>query len=205
MTLADLRNLDFEKISKIPLPQRILILVGIMVVILALFLYMSYVPKTKELKKFRAQLVKLEAERDTKKATADNLPKFKKEMERLQDTLQAALVKLPSQAEIDQLLIDIPVKAGESGLEITQFQPKGETSRGFYAEVPIDINVGGRYLDIASFFDRLADLDRIVHVSNVQLKPSTSTKAGNEVVLGASLTVTTYRFVEQRATPEGGT
>lgn len=203
MTLADLRNLDFEKISKIPLPQRILILFGIMVVIIALFLYLSYVPKTKDLKGLKGQLVKLEAERDTKKATADNLPKFKKEMERLNDKLMAALVKLPSLAEIDQLLIDIPVKAGESGLEITSFSPKGEVSRGFYAEVPINVDVSGRYLDIASFFNRLADLKRIVHVGNITLKPGE--QKGKEVVLKSNVTVTTYRFVERTTTPEGGT
>ena len=118
--------------------------------------------------------------------------------------LYADLVKLPSLAEIDQLLIDIPVKAGESGLEITSFSPKGEVSRGFYAEVPINVDVSGRYLDIASFFNRLADLKRIVHVGNITLKPEE--QKGKEVVLKSNVTVTTYRFVDRTTTtPEGGT
>lgn len=195
MTLADLQNINLEKITKLPLTQKLLILGGLLVLIFGLYFYFFYVPKSRELSGLKDQFSKLESERITKKATADNLPIFQKEIKRLNEKLKRALVKLPSQAEIDQLLIEIPVKASESGLEIMSFRPENQIRRGFYAEVPITITFAGRYLDVASFFDRMANMPRIVHVDNINLKPQ-GNKQGREVVLDASIVITTYRFLE---------
>ena len=195
MTLADLQSINLEKIDKLPLTQKLLILGGLLILIFGLYFYFFYVPKAKELSGLKDQFSKLESERITKKATADNLPTFQKEIKRLNEKLKRALVKLPSQAEIDQLLIEIPVKASESGLEILGFKPEGEIRKGFYAEVPISISFQGRYLDTASFFDRMANMPRIVHVDNINLKPLGG-KVEREVVLNASIVITTYRFLE---------
>ena len=196
MTLADLQNINLEKITKLPLTQKLLILGGLLILIFGLYFYFFYVPKSKELSGRKDELSKLESERITKKATADNLPIFQKEIKRLNEKLKRALVKLPSQAEIDQLLIEIPVKASESGLEILSFRPEGGIRKGFYAEVPISISLQGRYLDIASFFDRMANMPRIVHVDNINLKPRAG-KPDREVVLDAYILITTYRFLEE--------
>jgi type IV pilus assembly protein PilO len=195
MTLADLQSINFEKINKLPVTQKLLILGGLLILIFGLYFYFFYVPKSKQLSGLKGQLSTLESERITKKATADNLPIFQKEIKRLNEKLKRALVKLPSQAEIDQLLIEIPVKASESGLEILSFRPAGEIRKGFYAEVPISISLSGRYLDMASFFDRLANMPRIVHVDNIDLKPQAG-KIGREVVLNSNIVITTYRFLE---------
>ncbi|MDD5222778.1 MAG: type 4a pilus biogenesis protein PilO [bacterium] len=195
MTLADLQSLNFEKINKLPVTQKLLILGGLLILIFGLYFYFFYVPKSKQLSGLKAQLSTLESERITKKATADNLPTFQKEIKRLNEKLKRALVKLPSQAEIDQLLIEIPVKASESGLEILSFKLESEIRRGFYAEVPISISLSGRYMDITSFFDRMANMPRIVHVDNINLKPQAG-KINREVVLDSSIVITTYRFLE---------
>lgn len=195
MTLADLQSINFEKINKLPVTQKLLILGGLLILIFGLYFYFFYLPKSKQLSGLKIQLSTLESERITKKATADNLPTFQKEIKRLNEKLKRALVKLPSQAEIDQLLIEIPVKASESGLEILSFKPESEIRKGFYAEVPISISLSGRYMDVASFFDRMANMPRIVHVDNINLKPQAG-KVGREVVLDASIIITTYRFLE---------
>lgn len=196
MTLADLQSINFEKINKLPVTQKLLILGGLLILIFGLYFYFLYVPKSKELSGLKVQLSTLESERITKKATADNLPIFQKEIKRLNEKLKRALVKLPSATEIDQLLIEIPVKASESGLEILGFRPEMEIRKGFYAEVPLSITFSGRYLDAASFFDRLANMPRIVHVDNIMLKPQAG-KQGREVVLDASVVITTYRFLDE--------
>jgi type IV pilus assembly protein PilO len=196
MTLADLQSLNVEKIAKLPLTQKLLILGGLLILIFGLYFYFFYVPKAKDLSARKDELSKLESERITKKATADNLPIFQKEIKRLNEKLNRALVKLPSRAEIDQLLIEIPVKASESGLEILSFKPAGEVRKSFYAEVPISITLQGRYMDTASFFDRLANMPRIVQVNNINLKPQGGKQPGREVILDASIIITTYRFLE---------
>jgi Tfp pilus assembly protein PilO len=48
---------------------------------------------------------------------------------------------------------------------------------------------------MASFFDRLANMPRIVHVDNIDLKPQAG-KIGREVVLNSNIVITTYRFLE---------
>ena len=59
--------------------------------------------------------------------------------------------------------------AKDSGLDVKLFKTSLEQKRDFYAEVPVQISLGGTYHQLASFFDAVGHLTRIVNISNVSI------------------------------------
>ena len=46
---------------------------------------------------------------------------------------------------------------------------KKEDPSGLYAEIPVDVEVGGGYHTIALFFDSVSKLPRIVNINNIKM------------------------------------
>ena len=82
-----------------------------------------------------------------------------------------------------------------AGLEIVLFRQKPEVYHDFYAEVPVEMQMRGTYNDVALFLDRVKRLDRIVNVTDIQLKKPRID--GERVVLDAACTATTFRFLDE--------
>ena len=95
---------------------------------------------------------------------ASNLGDFEKEIERLDGELVKALRELPDKKAIALLLSRIADRAKDSGLEVPLFKPKGEQKKDFYAEVPVEMEVRGTFHQVATFFDEVGRLDRIVNL-----------------------------------------
>jgi type IV pilus assembly protein PilO len=96
------------------------------------------------------------------------------------------------------LLTDITSLGKNAGLDIRAFRPQAEVRRDFYAEVPIDIEFVGRFHDMATFFDRVARLPRIVNIGRLDITIARQT--GTETVLAVKGNATTFRFAEAEAT-----
>ena len=67
------------------------------------------------------------------------------------------------------LLTDISNLGKTAGIEIKSFKREDELVHDFYAEVPIDVELEGRYHDIARFFDLVSKLPRIVNMGSIQM------------------------------------
>ncbi|MCX7982880.1 MAG: type 4a pilus biogenesis protein PilO [Syntrophales bacterium] len=65
----------------------------------------------------------------------------------------------------------------------------------FYEEIPVKVKVVGNFVDTVYFFDRVAKLPRIVHVSDVQMGEGKYT-TGKRRVIATSCTLKTYMFKE---------
>jgi type IV pilus assembly protein PilO len=73
------------------------------------------------------------------------------------------------------------------------FQPLPEVQRGFYAEVPVRIEVEGSYHEVAMFFDRVGKLNRIVNIRDITMSEP-EVRSGKVVLRTTGLAVT-YRFL----------
>jgi type IV pilus assembly protein PilO len=142
---------------------------------------------------------RLDAELIEKTAIANNLNQFRREKEVLEQRLQEALAELPEEKKIDELLQLFQERARKSGLEIASIEPVPEVNEGFYARVPINMQVTGNFHEIVTFFDSLARLRRIVNVNNIVL--DTPKDAGGKVILNGKFLVTTFMFVQPKAPP----
>ena len=67
------------------------------------------------------------------------------------------------------LLVDVSQTGLAAGLEFELFQPEGEQSKDFYAELPINIRVTGHYHEFGRFISGLAALPRIVTIHDVKI------------------------------------
>ncbi|MDD2366210.1 MAG: type 4a pilus biogenesis protein PilO [Desulfuromonadaceae bacterium] len=189
-------NANIEKIIKLPTKQKIIILVLVSLIEIAALIWFLYLPKHNELNALRAELVKLEDDITKKTQIANNLPKLKIEYDRLNEELAKALTELPNSKEIPSLLTAITTSGKSAGLDFLTFRPKPEVSKDFYAEVPVDIIVSGSYFGVANFFAAVANLPRIVNITNVAF--SDVKNVNNRMMTKVTCLATTFRFLDKK-------
>jgi type IV pilus assembly protein PilO len=189
------------KISKVPFAQRILV-VAVVIVLIGVVNYLAFVsPAEDDLVLLQRQVTTLDQQLLQKRAIAQNLARYRVEVERLKQRLNEALTLLPNDAEIPELLQKIAALVEQSDCEMSTFEPQGEQVAGFYARIPVKMAIVGNYHSIAVFFDKVSKLARIVNVTNINLsEPATE---NSKVVLKATFLATTFKFVEKAKTPAG--
>jgi len=194
-------NINVDSIVKLPRVQKIAILVGVVVVLIGLYWFLFYKGHSEKLDAQRAILTKKQQELSEQKVILANLPKFRKETEEMKAKRQVALKQLPNTKDIDKLLKDISYHAIESGLEILLFKPAKEVQKNFYAEIPVELKLSGTYHDFGLFFEKIANLSRIVNVADLEIAKSKerSEEASVRNLLKASCKAKTYKFIEQKA------
>lgn len=131
---------------------------------------------------------------------AGNIVKFRAEVARLDIELDKALKELPDKKEVDLLLARISDKATAAGLDISSFKPQGERKREFYAEQPVEISVNGSYHQVASFFDEVGRLERIVNLDRFHVKEPVSSDEG--ISISTTVMATAFRFLEESERPQ---
>jgi type IV pilus assembly protein PilO len=188
-------NPQVEKILKLPTKQKVMILVLLVIVEAAALVYFLYIPKFKELTGLKTELTKLQTEIEDKTRIANNLPRLQREYEQLNVELAQALTELPNAKEIPTLLTSITTVGKNAGLDFLVFRPRGENVKDFYAEVPVDITVHGSYFSIANFFAAVANLPRIVNISNVAFSEIRS--VNNRMMTKVTCLATTFRFLDK--------
>ncbi|MGE4545117.1 MAG: type 4a pilus biogenesis protein PilO [Pedobacter sp.] len=186
--------LRLEKIADLKIYQQLLILSIVLLLVIVGFVFMVYRPMCQELTNFNKEYSRLESKLVEDRRIANNLPKFKAEFEKLQLQLTEALEELPNKKEIPSLLTSIAGLAREEGLEVLSFKPKSEQVKGFYAEVPVELELRGAYHEVAMFFYDVGKMARIVNINNLQVGSAKMTEGRN--VLSIKCLATTFMFVE---------
>lgn len=136
----------------------------------------------------------LEKEYIEKTAIANNLNQFRREKELLEQQLTEALAELPEEKKIEDLLQLFQDRALKAGLKIGSIEPKAPVAEKFYAKIPIPMTVTGNYHEIATFFDSLGRMRRIVNVSELVLDGPKD--VNGKVVLNGKFLVTAFMFVD---------
>jgi len=136
----------------------------------------------------------LEKEYIEKTAIANNLNQFRREKELLEQQLTEALAELPEEKRIEDLLQLFEDRALKAGLKIGSIEPKPPAPERFYAKIPIPMTVTGNYHEIATFFDSLGRMRRIVNVSEVSLGEPKD--VNGKIVLSGKFLVTAFMFVD---------
>lgn len=191
----------FEKVEKISKAQRILIYVGTFLILIGPFVYFSYLPKLRKIDQLTTESESLDTQLVTARRQASQLQAWRDKEKQATENFNIAKKALPEKKEIPTLLSSVSESGQESGLEFLLFRPQNEQPKQFYAEIPVSIKVSGRYHDLASFFDKVSRLPRLVNIDNIQLK---APEKGDK--LDTTCTAVTYRFIEPKpdAAPKQG-
>jgi type IV pilus assembly protein PilO len=198
-----------ERIAKAPIGVKIGVVAGALALVTALSYFvfsLPFGPSISEvetrIKRTITEQARLERDFTEKQAIANDLNRFRKEKELLEQRLAEALAELPEEKHIDELLQVFQDRAQKAGLEIATITPEAEKSEGFYARIPIPMTVSGNFHEIATFFDSLGRLKRIVNVSEISM--SAPKDIGGKMVVDAKFMVTTFMFVNQAKNPPAG-
>lgn len=188
------------RLLEAPVYARAGALAGTITVIGLVYYSMFYSSAGEELASVRSDIEKLSVEVTQKTSIANNLPRFEKEVERLDVELKRALSELPDKKEIPGLLERISDKARDAGLTVAVFKPQPEQLKDFYAEVPIQIEVTGGFHQVATFFDEVGHLERIVNIDQIGLSDPQETEDG--IRLKSALLATSFRFLDESERPK---
>jgi type IV pilus assembly protein PilO len=185
-------NVYFDKVSKLKMVHRVLIFAGTVVLLLGLFIYLIYLPKTGEITEIKSEKDRLDKEIRLAKRRTKNLKKLEADLTTVGGDLKSALTLLPTTSEIPKLLKSITKLGNDSDLEFLLFSPEKQVSQEFYVEIPVSMEVRGSYHNVATFFDKVGKLDRIVNVVNVNMTPLKA----YSTYLKTTCKAVTYRFKE---------
>jgi type IV pilus assembly protein PilO len=196
--------IPWGKLSKLSKAQKLLIAVAVLGALWGCFVWFLYMPQTEKITKMRGDLDAAKTKLARLKNVEKNLRAFKKKYRDTELKFKQALKLLPDKHEIPTLLSSISNLGAQSGLEFMLFQPQKEVNRNFYAEIPLKIEVTGPYHNVATFFDKVSRLSRIVNIGDVNMTEAKAAKTKSDtVILKTSCTATTYKFIEAKE-PEKG-
>ena len=180
----------FEKIERIKMPIRVAIFVGTIVLLAGVFIWLFYLPKSEEIAQTRAEIAKLQQKLNQAIVRAKALKKFEAEYAEVDAQFQEALKLLPNTKEIPSLLKAITQLGTDSQLEFLLFSPQRERPQDFFMEIPVSIEVSGTYHNVAVFFDKVGQMERIVNILNVNMSP----QKDRSTTLTTKCDAVTYRF-----------
>lgn len=193
-------NETVEKVIELPIAARLGMLAAFLGLLIGAYWYLFYQTVFEELSKVDEETKNVQTEVSEKKRIAENLPKFEAEVERLNVELRKALSELPDEKEIPQLLERIADKAKGSGLDVKLFRPKVEQRKDFYAEVPVEIEVAGGYHQVATFFDEVSRLERIVNIDQFSMTEPKMGEQGRN--MKTALVANSFRFLDEAERPK---
>ena len=119
--------------------------------------------------KLQADRTKLETSVKSAQLMVGNLDKIRKEREALHSQLGEISKRLPSERESAEVLRSVESLAGKSGLTLGAIKRRAVRTQELYAELPMEVGVAGGYHDLVRFADQLAQLDRLVTLSEFQV------------------------------------
>lgn len=161
----------FEKAQKIKKAQRLLIICGIVFLLGGSFAWFVYKPKIEEINRAQTELSDLKEKIRMGKIWEKKLVKLKEDLAEVEKEFRKALKILPNEREIPSLLANISQLGVDSKLQFRLFSPGKEDLKAFYVEIPVSIQVGGRFRDVILFLDKISRMERIVNIVDISLKP----------------------------------
>jgi type IV pilus assembly protein PilO len=196
----DKLQVHLDKLARLPKGARMAAVPVLMGLVLGLYGYLFFLPARDELAKAEQQQLQLQRKLSEVRAVAANEQAVREEIAQLEKKLAVALRQLPDSKELPVLLTDVTSLGKNAGLDFRAFRPQQEIRKAFYAEVPIDIEFTGGFHDIATFFDQIARLPRIINITELDMSISKESASGT--LLKVKGKATTFRFVEPEPEPE---
>lgn len=174
---------------------KVFVLIVIIGAIIGLYWQFLYRPVLAEIRAIEPELNQLKAELAAKKEIVKEKDRYIAELEQTRAKLYVALKQLPDKSEIPSLLENVSSLGTAAGLQFKLFKPMPEISKNFYAEIPVDIQVDGKYRDVVNFFDNVSKMPRIVNIVDIKMDKPKRDAAGS-VLLSTSCYAVTYKFIE---------
>src|SRR5262249_5717713 len=189
----------------------ILFLLAIIVGAVYYFVYLN--GKLEENRQLQTKIDEKNKENEMLRPYESRLAELNRSLVILEMQIERVKKVVPEEKNSDQFIRLLHDTAATSGIEIRRYAALPAGNHEFYTDVPFTIDIDGPYYSVLGFFQRVADLERIVTIDNMQMTNTKDTGpskiktkyefAPGETVV-ASCTATTFFSHEQEAVPPAG-
>lgn len=186
MTIEELK----EKYRSSPLLVRFVIMITVGLVVPAYY----YLEESKvvessieaEQQKLASARTKLNEQTQAK----TKIPSREKALNEADKEINRIRRHLPPSFEVHEILRKVEIAANENNVELLSFQPIAEVDKALYVEMPFNLRVEGKFIDVTRYLDDLLHFETLTKVSAVDYVPSDLHKGlqvtvQNETVQGA--------------------
>lgn len=191
MNFQELNELDINDIASWPRLAKNILILFIFLLIGAAGYYMFIADSIKQLDTSKKQEIELKNQFEIKASLASNLIAYRDQMIQLEDMLKNQLKQLPNKNEVAGLLDDISYIATNNGLKLLKINWEPEVQKDFYTELPMRIDLSGKYEQLGQFSADIAKLPRIVVLGSFTVNKDTKVDSGDLIM---SVQAKTYRY-----------
>ncbi len=189
-----------------PRTQRIILVSVLGLGVIYAYFFTTHVPFTYKARAAEAALVEAELadlSGDVAKARAAvaNMPALERECAEVHERWEIMSELLPTSKEIAGLLTKVTLAGQESGIDFALFQPAAPQAGDFYVTYPTQLRVEGGYHEVGRFLAEVANLDRIVNITNLNMTTTDADEKNPDRTVVASFTAEAYAFQENAAKP----
>ncbi len=174
--------------------------VGVLFVLLPVVAYyiIFHTEIEDEITSARGQYARLQSELESAKKAEDAYRLDVEELNRRQRNKAELMKVLPEDAEYHAFLSSVQTVANLVGVELVGWTPREEVPEQFYARVPMQLELRGKFHHLAKFFYNVGQSERIINMENISLK-SPIVRDG-EVYLSVSVLATAFHAIAEGTT-----
>ena len=158
------------KLPSLPWYLRLIAFLAIGGVMYAGFWYFVTSGTRKETKAMEDEIAALRPRNAQAAIVQQNLNNFKAAYKAREEEYAELKALLPEQKELTMVLQGIQDRAKGNGLVLMRFNPKEDLQQDNYSGKKIEVNVVSGFGGLRAFFDQLAHYQRIVSITNFELK-----------------------------------
>jgi Tfp pilus assembly protein PilO len=158
------------KLPALPWYLRLVAFLAIGGVMYAGFWYFVTSGTRKEAKAMEDEIAQLRPKNAQASIVQQNLNNFKAAFKAREEEFAELKALLPEQRELTMVLQGIQDRARGNGLVLTRFNPKEDVQQDNYSGKKIEVSVVSSFSGLRAFFEQLAHYQRIVSITNFELK-----------------------------------
>ncbi len=160
----------------------------------------TYKASAAEIKELSDQYKGMSSDITKARQTLNSLPYLEKEYNLLHAKWEKAQALLPNEEESASVLRTVALLGDQSGVEFVLFKPLSPQPAQFYTEHPVQVKVEGSYNEVGAFLSELANMERIVTVSGLEIESVKGAQSDKSA--SASFVATTYTLGGTGVPPE---
>jgi len=157
-------------INNLPWYARLGLFGVLAVMVYGAFWYFVTSGTRKETKALQDQIATLQKANMEMQVASQRLSVFRATYKNKQEELEELKALLPEQRELTNVLQGIQDHANATGLTVRHFTPKDDVQQDFYSGKKIDVAVQSSFSSLRAFFDQMAHYQRIVSITNFEIK-----------------------------------
>lgn len=184
-----------EKFKALAWYIQLIVFVGIAALLYTSVYYFAIKDMSEEVSKLDDQVAQLKTQNEVAKVATQRINEFRALFASKTQEYDELKVLLPEGREITNVLQGLQDTANDSRLIVSRFAPRDDVQEEFIMKKPVEIEVDSNFNNLRAFFEKMAQLQRIVSITDFKLNQID--KQTGDRTLHAQFLLTAYY-----ATPE---